>query len=72
MILTIVLSSSLCSLITGFLFRGSSHLEPVVNPTTQASTLRCSTSLMMCDVPSMAVFVENVLNDVLVLILDIF
>jgi hypothetical protein len=32
----------------------------------------CSTFLMMCDVPSMAVFVGNVLSVILVLFPDIF
>jgi hypothetical protein len=43
-------------------FPGTSALEPVVNPTTQA----------LCDVPSMAVFVWNLLSVVLVLFPDIF
>jgi hypothetical protein len=61
----------LYSLITGFPFPGTSPFEPMVNPTTQASSL--STFLMMCDVPSMAVFffVENLLNVVLVLFPEI-
>jgi hypothetical protein len=40
-------------------FPGTSALEPVVNPTTQASVSACSTFLMMCDVPSMAVFCKE-------------
>jgi hypothetical protein len=50
-------------------FPGTSALEPVVNPTTQTSSL---TFLMMCDVPIMAVFVGNLLSVVLVLFPDIF
>jgi hypothetical protein len=47
----------LCSLITGFLLPGISPLEPMVKPTTQASSLRLySTFVLMCDVPSMAFF----------------
>jgi hypothetical protein len=36
-------------------FPGTSPLEPVVNPTTEAQVSACRTFLMMCDVHSMAV-----------------
>jgi hypothetical protein len=50
-------SSLLCSLVTGFLFPGTSPLEPLVNLTTQRLQVSdCKTFLMMCDVPSMAFF----------------
>jgi hypothetical protein len=44
---------SIIIILLSLFFPGTS-LEPVVNPTTQASA--CSTFLMMCHVPSMAVF----------------
>jgi len=62
-----LLSSSLSSpRITCFLSPGTSPLELVVHPTTQASSFTCGTFLIMCDVTSTAVCVENLLNVFLV------
>jgi hypothetical protein len=72
-LLRLLLSSPLSSsLVTGFLFPGTSPLEPVVNPSLRRQVSACSTFLTMCDVPSRAVFVGNLLSVVLVLLSDIF
>jgi hypothetical protein len=51
----------------GSLSPGTSPLEPVVHPTTQASVSDCSIFLIMCDAPSTVVFAEKLLNAFLVL-----
>jgi hypothetical protein len=71
-ILLLLLLSSSSSLVTGFL---SSLVLLLLcqwwTPPLRLQVSACSTFLMLCDVPSMAVFVKNLLSVVLVLFPDI-
>jgi hypothetical protein len=71
-LLLLLLLTSCCSLVTGFL--SSLVLLPLSQwwtPPLRLQVSACSTFLTICDVPSMAVFVENLLSVVLVLFPDI-
>jgi hypothetical protein len=71
--ITVQYQQLLSSLVTGFL--SSLVLLPLSQwwtPPLRLQVSACSTFLMMCDVPSMAVFVGNLLTVVLVLFPDIF
>jgi len=62
---------NLSSLITGFLFPGIFPLNPWCTPPLRLQVSDCSTYLIMRNVPSAAVFVQNLLNAFLVLFTDI-
>jgi hypothetical protein len=67
-LLLLLLSSSSSSLVTGCLsFLVLLFLSQWWTPPLRLQVSACSTFLMMCDVPSMVVFVKNLLSVVLVL-----
>jgi hypothetical protein len=68
----ILLLLLLLSLVTGFISSLVLLLSQWWTPPLRLQVPACSTFLMMCDVPSMTVFVGNLLSVVLVLCPDIF